>query len=60
MEYKVIRTCYFDGRLFERGEVVVLSDDAAVPEHLEVMTPPAVTKAEPAPKKTAARKRASK
>lgn len=33
MLYLVKTTCYFDGRLFEKGELVELNGD--VPEHLE-------------------------
>lgn len=31
MEYQVIRTCYYNNRLYEKGEVVAL--EGSVPEH---------------------------
>ena len=39
MQYKVVTTCYFAGRLFEAGEIVTLSDDVKAPEHLEALEP---------------------
>ena len=31
MKYQVIRTCYFNNRLFTKGEIVTL--EGSVPEH---------------------------
>lgn len=50
MQYRVVNTCYFAGRLFEAGEIVTLSDDVAAPEHLAAMEP---KKEEAAPVKKA-------
>ena len=40
MEYKVIRTCYFNNRLYEKGEIVTL--EGSVPEHFSPLQEVAV------------------
>lgn len=39
MRYKVIRTCYWQRRLWEKGEVVELGEN--VPEHFKPLYNPA-------------------
>lgn len=39
MRYKVIRTCYWQRRLWEKGEVVELNEN--VPEHFKPLYNPA-------------------
>lgn len=47
MEYIVVRTCYFAGRLFERGEIAVFgAEQGKIPEHFK-----AVNRKKAAPKK---------
>jgi len=50
MEYRVIRTCYFDGRLYEKDELVVTG--GPVPEHFEALQ----TEEPKEPKKATAKK----
>ena len=60
MEYIVVRTCYFAGRLFERGEIAVFgADHGNIPEHFkavkadEAEVKPALARKKAAPKKKA-------
>lgn len=38
MEYQVVRTCYHNNRLYEKGEVVTL--EGSVPEHFSPLPKP--------------------
>lgn len=63
MEYVVIRTCYFAGRLFERGEIAVFGAERGnIPDHFKAVKAEAVHEAEakpaPAKKKAAPKKKA--
>ena len=60
MEYIVVRTCYFAGRLFCRGEIAVFgAEQGDIPEHFKaVKADEAETKPAPAKKKAAPKKKA--
>lgn len=56
MEYIVVRTCYFAGRLFERGEIAVFgAEQGKIPEHFKAVKADHEAEAKPAP----ARKKAT-
>ena len=59
MEYVVVRTCYFAGRLFERGEIAVFgAEQGDIPEHIKaVKADEAEAKTAPARKKAAPKKK---
>ena len=60
MEYIVVRTCYFAGRLFERGEIAVFgAEQGDIPEHFKAVKADneAETKPAPARKKAAPKKK---
>lgn len=63
MEYVVIRTCYFAGRLFERGEIAIFgAEHGNIPDHFKAVKAETVHEAEakpaPAKKKAAPKKKA--
>ena len=48
MRYIVVTRCYWNGRLYNRGEVVDLDPAIEAPEHFKAAEPEEVAKPEPA------------
>ena len=59
MEYIVVRTCYFAGRLFERSEIAAFgAEQGDIPEHFKaIKADKAEAKPAPARKKAAPKKK---
>ena len=56
MRYLVATRCYWNGRLYDRGEVVDLTPDVEPPEHFKAAEPVPEPEAAPAPGKRGKKK----